>query len=173
MFIKNYKLLSVVIFSFLCSIVAISCHNTPLKKADTDISVLHEFPNTNWAFEEQVLIFPFENPDTTAEYQIGFLLTYDKESVQMDQIPVTVTMVAPDGMESFVTSVFRLHGMDSTSMISTKGFTTIELIAFPKKQLNQKGQYKIRIYRKADKADNYGFQSIALKVKPLKKNRLK
>ena len=41
------------------------------------IEVTREFPNTNWAFEQEVLDFNFDIEDTTKAYDIAVTLLYD------------------------------------------------------------------------------------------------
>ncbi|MBR4135655.1 MAG: hypothetical protein IKU03_04495 [Bacteroidales bacterium] len=171
MFKNNHKiLLTLIALTTLC-LITNSCQKGTLKKERNQTTVAHSFPNTNWAFEEQVLDFDFENPDSTANYQISFLLNYDANTVTMDEIPITATLIAPNGMESFVTSTFRLKETNAFSKSLEDGSTLQEVVVFPKKDLNQKGHYKVSLYRKAAKADNYGFNSITLKVSKLKKSR--
>ena len=167
-FKKNIIFFATIILIVICCITTISCNRTQFGKKAQDTIVTHEFPNTNWAFEERVLTFGFDNSDSTANYQIGFILNYDKQHVTMDEVPITVTLETPDGMETFVTSTMRLKEDNPEYMKEVNGMTELEVVAFPKKNLNRKGLYNVKIYRKADKADNYGFNKLSLRVSKLK-----
>ncbi|MBO7492487.1 MAG: hypothetical protein J6T59_08615 [Bacteroidales bacterium] len=158
---------SMIIIATSCVTIT-SCNKSQLGKKNQDIVVTHEFPNTNWAFEERVLTFDFDNLDSTSSYQISFILNYDKQNVTMEELPITVTLLSPDGMETFVTSTMRLKENNSEYMKDDGGMTELEVVAFPKKNLNRKGRYIVKIYRKADKADNYGFNKLSLRVSKLK-----
>ena len=50
------------------------------------------------------------------------------------------------------------------------GMSELEVVAFPKKNLNRKGRYNVKIYRKAEKADNYGFNKLSLRVSKVKES---
>ena len=163
---QNFILLAALLVIF--CITATSCKNGVFSKKVKEITVAHTFPNTNWAFEEQVLTFDFDNPDTTANYQISFILNYDPQTITMEEIPVTVTLTAPNGMESFVTSTFRLKETDALTINESDGSRNQELVVFPKKDLRMSGRYSVSMYRKAVKADNYGFKKLSLRVKEVK-----
>ncbi len=154
------------------SVLTIGCQNKANKAAE-EISVLHSFPNANWTYDEQVLDLPFTIEDTTKDYKIEFVLNYDTAANQLEQLPVTVTLVFPDGQETYVTSIFDFNTETNKNIIpaGNGNMFNINLIAFPRKSLNQKGQYKIIFYRKAEKFDNYGFNSMTMKVIPLKKEK--
>lgn len=160
---------TIILIAILC-ITTTSCNKSHLGKKSQDIIVTHEFPNTNWAFEERVLTFDFDNPDSTSNYQISFILNYDKQNVTMDEIPITVTLISPDGMETFVTSTMRLKEDNPEFMKDNGGMSELEVVAFPKKNLNRKGRYNVKIYRKAEKADNYGFNKLSLRVSKVKES---
>jgi len=170
--IRFKSLVFCVLTALVFSILAIGCHSKTNKAAE-DISVLHTFPNANWTFEEQVLELPFNIEDTTKEYKIEFTLNYDTAVNHLDQLPVTVTLVFPDGQETYVSSIFDFNPETNKNIFPTGNGNNcnINLVAFPKKNLNQSGQYKIIFYRQAIKYDNYGFNSLTMKVLPLKKER--
>ncbi len=137
------------------------------------ISVTRNFANSNWNFEEQVMDMPFTITDTTKDYSIEFVLNYDTARIEVEQLPVTVTLRFPDGQETYVTSLFDFNQDANKSFVAAGNGSTcnMNLVAFPRKSLNQSGEYHIIFYRKAVKYDNYGFNSLTLKVNPLKKNK--
>ncbi len=146
-----------------------SCHNKNIQKED--IVVTHEFPNHNWTFEEQVLDFDFDIVDTTRPYRIEFYLNYDTTLNELTEVPVNVTLRSPDGMETFVSSVLNFNMMINKDITPTQQncVYNMKLIAFPSKNLNQSGKYTITFYRKTPKYDNYGMNSLTMKVVPLKR----
>ena len=150
------------------SAIATSCHRVPRQKEP--IMVAHEFPNGNWTFEEQVIQYGFDNIDTISNYSIEFYLKYDTAFVEDDQIPVNVTLTAPDGMESFVSSVLNFDPKQNKDItpFSQGSVNSMRLVAFPSKTLTQKGRYTVTFYRKMPKYDNLGFISLDLKVMPKK-----
>lgn len=151
------------------SILVVACHNKA-SKVEKDITVMHTFPNTNWTFEEQVLELPFTIIDTTKDYSIEFMLNYDTATNTLEQLPITVTLVFPDGQETYVSSIFDFNRKTNKNILPAGDSKNcnIRLVAFPKKSLSQSGQYKVIFYRKAEKYDNYGFNSLTMKVLPVK-----
>lgn len=170
-FYRYFSLL--ILISLILSLFAFSCHRKDRKQHE--ILVTHPFVNGNWTFEEEVLEMPFEITDTTATYRIEFDLVYDSVVNVLQEIPVTITLAAPDGMSTFVTSAFIFDPAINKTIISTGhgNECTITLVAFPKKQLNRKGQYRIKFYRKIAKYDNYGMNCLTMRVVPLNERELK
>ena len=167
---KHLFLYAVIIL--ISSVLIIGCQNRRNKNA-VEISVKHNFPNTNWTFEEQVLDLPFTITDTTKDYSIEFVLNYDTATNVLEQIPVTITLIFPDGQETYVTSLFDFNPETNKNIMPSGNGNSfnINLVAFPRKTLNQSGEYKISLYRKAEKYDNYGFNSLTMKVLPLKREK--
>ena len=167
--IQLFPLISILLFSFV--ILVSGCHNSD-KNMET-ISVTRNFANSNWTFEEQVMDMPFTITDTTKDYSIEFVLNYDTARIEIEQLPVTVTLRFPDGQETYVTSLFDFNQNANKSFVATGNGNTcnMNLVAFPRKSLSQSGEYHVIFYRKAEKYDNYGFHSLTMKVIPLKKNK--
>lgn len=164
-------LLSCAAIALVFSLIAIGCHNSD--KNMEAISVTRNFANSNWTFEEQVMDMPFTITDTTKDYSIEFVLNYDTARIEVEQLPVTVTLRFPDGQETYVTSLFDFNQDVNKSFVATGNGNTcnMNLVAFPRKSLSQSGEYHVIFYRKAEKYDNYGFHSLTMKVIPLKKNK--
>ena len=158
----------ILLITITVSILFSGCHR-PERQRET-IKVEHQFPNTNWTFEEQVLHFGFDNIDTVSNFSIEFYLKYDTALVATDEIPVNVTLTSPDGMETFVSSVLNFAPKQNKDItpFSNGSVSTMKLVAFPKKQLPQKGRYVVTFYRKMPKYDNLGFESLTLNVVPIK-----
>jgi len=166
---KTYQHLFTLTLIALClSTLTISCSSK--NKQKEDIVVVHQFPNSNWTFEEQVLNLDFNIIDTSKFYRIEFYLNYDSEVNQVEEFPLNVTIVSPDGMETFVSSTFNFDPKINSDITPTGegSICNMKLIAFPKKKFNQLGKHTIQFYRKAAKYDNYGMNSLTLKVVPLK-----
>lgn len=166
---KTYQhLLAIATIALCISILASSCHRKNVQKED--IVVKHEFPQSNWTFEEQVLNLDFNVIDTTKFYRIEFYLNYDSEINQVEEFPLNVTIIAPDGMETFVSSTFNFDPNINKDITPTGegSICDMKLIAFPKKKFNQLGKYTVQFYRKSAKYDNYGMNSLTMKVVPLK-----
>ena len=147
----------------------VSCNKKHHQKEP--IVVNQEFASQNWTFDQQVMYFDFEVTDTSKAYRIEFLLTYDSTLVELDEIPVVATLIYPDGMEAMASSNFLFDPKVNKNITPTSepNVCNTSLIVFPKKNLNQYGAYKVRLYRKTPKYDNYGFRALALKVTPIKK----
>ena len=130
------------------------------------IEVFHEFPNTNWAFEEEVLDFNFDIEDTTKAYDIAVTLLYDTVVNTLKDIPLSITLSAPDGMKSFSSSRFMLDRKENPEIKKTGTGSTAEVnvIVYPHRKLKVPGTYTLTVYRRAEKADNYGFISLSTKV---------
>lgn len=167
---KHLFLYAVIIL--ISSILVIGCQNRKNKNA-VEISVMHNFPNTNWTYDEQVLDMPFNITDTTKDYRIEFVLNYDSTTNVLEELPVTITLIYPDGQETYVTSIFDFNKETNKDIMPAGNGSAcnINLVAFPRKSLSQSGEYHISFYRKAEKFDNYGFNSLTLKVLPLKKEK--
>lgn len=154
------------------SLLFISCQNDGRDGARKgEIMVSYEFPESNWTFEDQVLNMQFDVEDTTKNYSITFYLNYDTTANKLQELPLNITLVYPDGMETFVTSKFIFDPVLNKAITPTGkgGVCNMSLVAFPKKHLSQKGTYSVILYRKAEKYDNYGFNKITLKVAPVGK----
>lgn len=166
---QHFPLISILFLSL--TILVTGCNNS--NKNMESISVTRNFANSNWNFEEQVMDMPFTITDTTKDYSIEFVLNYDTARIEVEQLPVTVTLRFPDGQETYITSLFDFNQDANKSFVATGNGNTcnMNLVAFPRKSLNQSGEYHIIFYRKAVKYDNYGFNSLTLKVNPLKKNK--
>ncbi len=139
------------------------------KNKQEDIFVLHTFANSNWTYEEQVLDLPFQITDT-GSYRIEFTLNYDSTVNVLTELPITVTLTYPDGMDTYVTSIFDFNPKNNKAIQPTGNGSecNMTLVAFPKKQLNQAGEYHISFYRKTQKYDNYGLNSLSMRVLPVK-----
>ncbi len=161
---KNIKFEIALAFAPLLLLAA--CHSTPKQEA---IAVTHTFPQQNWSYPEQVIDFPFTITDTSKDYRIEFTLEYDSAVNVLSELPVSITLVYPDSMKTYVSSLidFRTPGRGAVIPTERKGSgCSRTLVAFPKKRLNQPGNYRVSLYRKAEKYDNYGFSSLTLCVVP-------
>ncbi len=143
-----------------------ACHSSQKQE---DIEVTHTFKQQNWSYPEQVIDFPFTITDTSKDYRIEFTLAYDSAVAVLSEIPVSITLVYPDSMKTYVSSLIDLRAPERGVVIPTehKGSgCSRTLVAFPRKRLNQPGNYRISFYRKSEKYDNYGFSSLTLRVVP-------
>ena len=130
------------------------------------IEVFHHFPNTNWAFEQEVLDFSFDIEDTNTLFDISLMLVYDTVVNTLKDIPLSLTLSSPDGMKSFSTSHFVLDRKENPDIKKTGTGSNAEVgvLVYPHRRLKVPGTYKLTVYRRAEKADNYGFISLATKV---------
>lgn len=130
------------------------------------IEVFHHFPNTNWAFEQEVLDFSFDIEDTNTLFDISLVLLYDTALNTLNDIPLSLTLSSPDGMKSFSQSHFQLSRKENKDIHPTgKGNEAeVEVVVYPKRKFKVPGTYTLTVYRRAEKADNYGFESLSTKV---------
>jgi hypothetical protein len=130
------------------------------------IEVFHHFPNTNWAFEEEVLDFSFDIEDTTTLFDISLVLLYDTVVNTLKDIPLSLTLSTPDGMKSFSQSHFLLSRKENPDIRPTgKGNgAEAEVVVYPHRKFKVPGTYTLTVYRRAEKADNLGFESLTTKV---------
>ena len=128
--------------------------------------VTHEFPNSNWAFEEEVLDFDFEIKDTTKHYDVVVSLIYDTAVATLTDIPLSFTLSTPDGMKSFSTSHFLLNRKDNPDIrLTGEGSNAeVDVLVYPERKCKVPGKYTLTVYRRAEKADNLGFISLTTKV---------
>jgi len=145
----------------------VSCDGIAKKRASKHWSttINHQFPNTNWAFEEEVLDFSFDIEDTSRYYDLSVILQYDTGVVTLKDIPLSLTLSTPDGMKSFSSSHFLLDKANNPD-IKMLDTNTAELgvLVYPHRKFKVPGTYTLTVYRRAEKADNYGFISLSTKV---------
>lgn len=152
----------------LLAFTTVSCDRLSKKRASKHWSVAttHQFPNTNWAFEEEVLEFPFNIEDTSRFYDISVILQYDTSAATLRDIPLSLTLSAPDGMKSFSTSHFLLDKANNPDIKMLDTYTAeLEVMVYPHRKLKVPGTHTLTVYRRAEKADNYGFLNLTTKVK--------
>lgn len=149
-----------------------SCDSISKKRASRhwSESVTHPFPNTNWAFEEEVLEFPFNIEDTTQFYDVSLSLLFDSSVVTLTDIPLSLTLNTPDGMQAMSKSHFLLDPRTNPDIKRAEDGNNLEanIVVFPRRKLKATGTYKLVVYRRAEKADNYGFISLTSTVKVVK-----
>ncbi len=164
---QHFHLIAILLLSF---ILFTGCSEKKSAQKE-NIIVIHEFPATNWTFEEQVIKMKFDITDTTRPYRIEYYVTYDTSLNTLSEVPVNISLTAPDGMETFVSSKLHFDRNINKNITPTGNGSiySLKLIAFPSKRLSQKGQYSATFYRKSNKYDNYGFHKLTLQVVPLSK----
>lgn len=155
-----------VIAVILIAFTTVSCNRTSKNRVckHWSIETVHSFPNTNWAFEEEVLDFPFEIKDTTRSYDVSVILRYDTSVVTLTDIPLSFTLSAPDGMKSFSASHFLLDPETNKDIKMVDGHAEATVLVYPSRKFKNLGTHTLTVYRRAEKADNYGFISLATKV---------
>ena len=74
-------------------------------------------------------------------------------------------------MKSYSTSHFLLDKKENPEIKKTGTGSTAEVsvLVYPHRKLKVPGTYTLTVYRRAEKADNYGFISLATKVNVSKK----
>ena len=151
----------------------VSCEPYSKKHAckNFSIEVTRNFENTNWAFEQEVLEYSFDIEDTATYFDIALSLVYDTAVVTLKEIPLTLTLTSPDGMKSIATSQFLLDPKANKD-IRPEGNgnkAVLDVVVYPHRKLKTAGTYTLTVYRRAEKADNYGSISLATKVTVSKK----
>ncbi len=167
---RFYQQFIILLVLFLAIISFVACDKTSRKsKKNKDIIVTHDFPNGNWSFEEEVVKFDFDISDTTKDYQISVLLRYDTSVNILENIPLSLTLDLPDGMQSISKSQFNLSRVENKDIYITDNGSIAEcpVIVFPKRRFKAIGTYHLTVYRRAKKADNYGFVSLSAVVSVL------
>lgn len=160
-----------VLIAVLMASTLYSCDNASKKRACRHWSkeVSHPFPNTNWSFEEAVQNFDFDIEDTTRFYEVSVALLYDTAVATLLDIPLSLTLSTPDGMKSFSTSHFLLKKQENPDIKMVEGNKAeASVIVYPSRKFKVPGTYTLTVYRRAEKADNYGFHSLSAKVKVAK-----
>ncbi len=116
-----------------------------------------------------MLDFDFDIEDTTRFYELSVALDYDTNVATLRDIPLSLTLKTPDGMQSVSKSHFLLDKANNPDIKMLQGNTAeLEVVVFPRRKFRAPGTYTLTIYRRAEKADNYGFISLATKVKVVK-----
>ena len=113
-----------------------------------------------------MLDFTFDIEDTTKRYDVVVSLVYDTTIATLLDIPLSLTLSTPDGMKSFSTSHFLLDRKDNPDIRPTGKGTAAEVnvTVYPDRKFKVPGTYTLTVYRRAEKADNYGFISLSTKV---------
>lgn len=157
-----------VVVAVLLTTTLVSCDSFKRKGVNKNWSmeVSHPFPNTNWAFEEEVLNFDFEIKDTTKYYDVTVSLLYDTSIVALRVIPLTLTLTSPDGMQSIASSQFLLDSKNNKDIRpeGNSNNAVLDVVVYPHRKFKNLGTHKLSVYRRAEKADNYGFISLSTKV---------
>jgi hypothetical protein len=152
----------------LLALTLASCDGIAKKRAFKPWSkaAIHTFPNNNWAFEEEVLDFSFDIVDTATYFDIALNLLYDSSVVTLKEIPLTLTLTSPDGMKAIATSQFLLDPKVNKDIHPEGNGNKMiaDVVVYPHRKLKTAGTYTLTVYRRAEKADNYGFISLATKV---------
>lgn len=156
----------VVAAAVLTTFTMVSCNNGSRSNRTWLAENTHNFPNTNWAFEEEVLDFDFDIKDTTKRYDVLVSLVYDTAVATLQDIPLSFTLSTPDGMKSFSTSHFLLTRKDNPDIRFTgEGSNAeVDVLVYPERKFKVPGKYTLTVYRRAEKADNLGFISLTTKV---------
>lgn len=170
--INFQHVLLMVVAILLMATTMTSCDSISKKRAcrHWSRSYTHHFPNTNWAFEEEVLEFPFDIEDTTQFYEVSLSLLFDSSVVTLTDIPLSLTLNTPDGMQSMSKSHFLLDPRTNSDIKLAEDGKNMEatVVVFPRRKLKAEGAYKLVVYRRAEKADNFGFTSLTSTVKVVK-----
>ncbi len=121
-----------VVVAVLLTTTLVSCDSFKRKGVSKNWSmeVSHPFPNTNWAFEEEVLDFDFEIKDTTKYYDVTVSLLYDTSIVALRVIPLTLTLTSPDGMQSIASSQFLLDSRRTTRTFVPRATATMPCLTW-------------------------------------------
>lgn len=156
----------VVAAALLTTFTMVSCNNGNRANRNWLAENTHAFPNTNWAFEEEVLDFDFDIKDTTKRYDVLVSLVYDTAVATLQDIPLSFTLSTPDGMKSFSTSHFLLNRKDNPDIrLTGEGSNAeVDVLVYPERKFKVPGKYTLTVYRRAEKADNLGFISLTTKV---------
>lgn len=150
---------------FVSTLVSCEPHSRKHVCKNFSIEVNHPFPNTNWAFEEEVLDFSFDIEDTATLFDISLVLLYDTSVTSLKDIPLTLTLSSPDGMKSISSSHFLLDKENNPDIKMVDTYTAeLNVLVYPKRKFKVPGTYTLTVYRRAEKADNYGFLSLSTKV---------
>lgn len=162
----------VVVVAVLLTSAMVSCDSFQRKGVckHWSTAVTHSFPNTNWAFEEEVLDFDFDIEDTTKAYDVSVVLVYDTAVVTLVDIPLSLTLSTPDEMKSFSKSHFLLDRKENPDIrpVGPGRNAEVEVVVYPHRKFKNLGTHTLTVYRRAEKADNYGFTSLTTKVKVAK-----
>ena len=150
----------------LTTFTMVSCNNGSSANRNWLAENTHAFPNTNWAFEEEVLDFDFDIKDTAKRYDVLVSLVYDTAVATLQDIPLSFTLSTPDGMKSFSTSHFLLNRKDNPDIrLTGEGSNAeVDVLVYPERKFKVPGKYTLTVYRRAEKADNLGFISLTTKV---------
>ena len=140
----------------MAAVSLVSCNNGKHSDRNWLMEETHEFPNTNWAFEEEVLDFNFTIEDTAKRYNVVVSLVYDTAVATLQDIPLSLTLSSPDGMKSFSTSHFMLNRKENSDIHLTGDGRRAEVnvTVYPERKFKVPGNYTLTVYRRAEKADN-------------------
>lgn len=159
------KLINIFCVLILTCVTFCSCQQK--KGEETVFEQTVSFENDNWTFEQRILEFVANITDTVAPHSIEMELKYGPDNERVDQIPVSFSVIAPDGGKSVVSSAFVfVEDADESDMTqSAKQLSGPQIRSlYSKKYFNRSGEYHFRLTSAMDKYDNHNIQSLTLRI---------
>jgi len=126
------------------------------------------FPDANWAFENKAVTFKV--PITGSEKPYAIVLELELIGMQnVDKINSTFSILTPLGAETVKPVVFNFKSPQEPYIKgNTENSKIYRLTAYPKKYFSETGTYTIIVDQYSNKADNYGIQSLQLRIEKTK-----
>lgn len=140
------------------TVLFLSCSN----KETVLIEKSFQFPNQNWSFDYQEVALDFEIKKPGEPCKV--VLEIEQSALtDAEALPLTITITAPDGAETTRRTSVTMNGKEKAGKIISS------VVAYQEKYFNVPGKYTIEIYRKYDKFDLYGINSVTAKIVKLPK----
>jgi len=121
------------------------------------------FPNANWAFEYKAI--PFKVPLTASEKPCAVIVELDLVGVpNVEMFYAAFSMTTPKGGRTSKSLIFNFKVPKEPYIIKNSNEKTYRLTVYPKKYFSETGTYTFEVNQLSNKADNYGIQSLRLKI---------
>jgi len=125
------------------------------------------FPNANWAFENKAITF--HAPLTSSEKPYAIIIELELNgSLNVDMFYAVFTMITPKGGKTMKSVVFNFVSPPEPFIFHKSNVKIYKLTIYPKKYFSETGTYTFEVNQLSNKADNYGIESLKLKIERVK-----
>lgn len=153
------KMLTIVVLSVLFFSI-ISCQKNK--------SLVHEtkvFKESNWNYDERFVVFQKTIEANDQPYEIFLDLDLEKD-LDLDEFPVTVSIISDKGEESHKQVIFYFPVVADQKQSAPNEPKILTKLVYGEKYFNTSGNYTFKLLRKASKFDLYGIKSVTFRVEP-------
>jgi len=127
-----------------------------------------EFPDANWAFENNKVTFNVPLPGSEKPYAVIVELEL-MGTPSVDKFYATFRMVTPKGGETVKSIIFNFIAPQEPYIQGDSPNKKIyRLTVYPQKYFSETGDYLFEVSQYSNKADNYGIRSLRMYIQKIK-----